>query len=179
MGNGPRDATPIPEGLRAMVPGTPSQPQSKEGAQQGLSCEESVHSRRSMFVHKSHCWLRGRPSPARPVSPVPALQRWLGGFTRGRRLCLGAHSPIGHSEPRQPRLRGQKGAGRGRGDRRGPRSRPRRPLPCGVGRSAPGRRRRGAGSGARWPSTSGPQAAWSLTWRWPPGESAFSTATED
>lgn len=42
-------------------------------------------------------------------------------------------------------------------------------LPCGGGRSARGRRRRGAGSGARWPSTSGPRAVWSLTWWWPPG----------
>lgn len=76
MGNGPRDATPIPEGLRAMVPGTPSQPQSKEGAQKGLSCEK-------VYTAGAPC-LRTNPTvgseadPAQP-GPSPLSQRYSGG----------------------------------------------------------------------------------------------------
>ena len=65
------------------------------------------------------------------------------------------------SEPHQP--------SRGLGERR-PQRWPRAynppPYsPCGAGRSAQGKKCHGAGSGARWPSTSAPQAAWTPTWR--------------
>lgn len=142
-GSGPREATPILE---------------YGGAQPRLGCEESVYNRRSTFAHESHCRLRGRPSSAWPVSPVPALKRLLRDFTRGRHPAPPSDT-ASHASPDPEDKREQ---GRDWVTEEGP-------LPCGGGRSARGRRRRGAGSGARWPSTSGPRAVWSLTWWWPPG----------
>lgn len=70
--------------------------------------------------------------------------------------------------------------GQGLGDREGLKE---HPLPCGAGQSAQGRKCHGAGSGAPWPSTSVPQAAWIPTWQWVSRGfgalvSSFSMATE-
>lgn len=70
------------------------------------------------------------------------------------------------SEPRRHRLQGETGTQRQKKTLKVTPGEHSCPLPCAAGQSEQGRRCRGAGSGAQWPATSVPQAAWIPTWWW-------------